>query len=108
MWRELMSKWIITFNSSALYLFFQAEDGIRDIGVTGVQTCALPICDRGRVGPGEPLPRHAVAGERGLRRPARGRPVSHWPAERAALGAACVRAAFHPVQIGRASCRERV
>src|SRR3712207_3291640 len=27
-----------------MYLFFfQAEDGIRDIGVTGVQTCALPI-----------------------------------------------------------------
>src|SRR3712207_8596042 len=26
--------------------FFQAEDGIRDIGVTGVQTCALPICLR--------------------------------------------------------------
>src|SRR3712207_6610308 len=26
--------------------FFQAEDGIRDIGVTGVQTCALPICKR--------------------------------------------------------------
>src|SRR3712207_9165882 len=24
--------------------FFQAEDGIRDSGVTGVQTCALPIC----------------------------------------------------------------
>src|SRR3712207_7763288 len=24
-------------------LFFQAEDGVRDIGVTGVQTCALPI-----------------------------------------------------------------
>ena len=23
-------------------VFFQAEDGIRDIGVTGVQTCALP------------------------------------------------------------------
>src|SRR3712207_8237560 len=23
--------------------FFQAEDGIRDIGVTGVQTCSLPI-----------------------------------------------------------------
>src|SRR3712207_8519589 len=23
--------------------FFQAEDGLRDIGVTGVQTCALPI-----------------------------------------------------------------
>src|SRR3712207_9217968 len=28
--------------------FFQAEDGIRDISVTGVQTCALPICIRGR------------------------------------------------------------
>src|SRR5947209_8905969 len=26
--------------------FFQAEDGIRDIGVTGVQTCALPISAR--------------------------------------------------------------
>src|SRR3712207_6086693 len=26
--------------------FFQAEDGIRDIGVTGVQTCALPIYRR--------------------------------------------------------------
>src|SRR5215208_8392947 len=26
--------------------FFQAEDGIRDGHVTGVQTCALPICDR--------------------------------------------------------------
>ena len=28
--------------------FFQAEDGIRDIGVTGVQTCALPIYKRSR------------------------------------------------------------
>src|SRR3712207_2566405 len=28
--------------------FFQAEDGIRDIGVTGVQTCALPIFYRRR------------------------------------------------------------
>src|SRR5205085_8899553 len=25
--------------------FLQAEDGIRDLTVTGVQTCALPICD---------------------------------------------------------------
>src|ERR1035437_3030365 len=29
---------------SRLIVYFQAEDGIRDIGVTGVQTCALPIC----------------------------------------------------------------
>src|SRR3712207_7560629 len=28
------------------FFFFQAEDGIRDIGVTGVQTCALPIYAR--------------------------------------------------------------
>ena len=28
------------------FFFFQAEDGIRDIGVTGVQTCALPILVR--------------------------------------------------------------
>src|SRR2546427_5018347 len=27
-----------------LFFFFQAEDGIRDLTVTGVQTCALPIC----------------------------------------------------------------
>src|SRR3712207_3665146 len=29
--------------SGCRFFFFQAEDGIRDIGVTGVQTCALPI-----------------------------------------------------------------
>src|SRR3712207_9453234 len=29
--------------SIEVIFFFQAEDGIRDIGVTGVQTCALPI-----------------------------------------------------------------
>src|SRR5699024_11387995 len=30
---------------NASVFFFQAEDGIRDRNVTGVQTCALPICD---------------------------------------------------------------
>src|SRR3712207_4239940 len=30
-------------NCRIIFFFFQAEDGIRDIGVTGVQTCALPI-----------------------------------------------------------------
>src|SRR2546430_9156676 len=29
------------------FFFFQAEDGIRDLTVTGVQTCALPISLRG-------------------------------------------------------------
>src|SRR5262249_58610627 len=30
--------------STSFIFFFQAEDGIRDWSVTGVQTCALPIC----------------------------------------------------------------
>src|SRR2546422_8387671 len=29
------------------FFFFQAEDGIRDVAVTGVQTCALPISSPG-------------------------------------------------------------
>src|SRR2546430_5157318 len=29
--------------NTLLFFFFQAEDGIRDLTVTGVQTCALPI-----------------------------------------------------------------
>src|SRR3712207_6270094 len=33
-----------------LFFFFQAEDGIRDIGVTGVQTCALPISLASKIG----------------------------------------------------------
>src|SRR2546422_1996800 len=28
---------------ACVFFFFQAEDGIRDVAVTGVQTCALPI-----------------------------------------------------------------
>src|SRR5688572_4492128 len=32
--------------SLSLFFFFQAEDGIRDLTVTGVQTCALPISGR--------------------------------------------------------------
>src|SRR6266853_5744424 len=30
----------------SFFFFFQAEDGIRDLTVTGVQTCALPISGR--------------------------------------------------------------
>src|SRR3712207_6084961 len=41
--RRLLGRVIMWFSS---LFFFQAEDGIRDIGVTGVQTCALPICER--------------------------------------------------------------
>src|SRR3989449_3585843 len=35
------------------FFFFQAEDGIRDVAVTGVQTCALPILFRGKIPPDE-------------------------------------------------------
>src|SRR6266850_5853290 len=39
------------------FFFFQAEDGIRDYKVTGVQTCALPICP-----PGDGVDRRAGVG----------------------------------------------
>src|SRR2546430_13560086 len=38
-----------------MIFFFQAEDGIRDLTVTGVQTCALPIYDADAVRIDEPL-----------------------------------------------------
>src|SRR3989449_9298897 len=50
--------------------FFQAEDGIRDVAVTGVQTCALPIFNEGKTvqltatpkdGNGNPLSGRTVA-----------------------------------------------
>src|SRR5262249_59954806 len=37
-------RWDFCLHESVLFFFFQAEDGIRDWSVTGVQTCALPIC----------------------------------------------------------------
>src|SRR5258706_6933804 len=40
----VFSFWIII----VFFFFFQAEDGIRDWSVTGVQTCALPIWPRSR------------------------------------------------------------
>src|SRR2546430_10787745 len=62
------------------FFFFQAEDGIRDLTVTGVQTCALPIFaqrrrpDRERGGerpvaaPGRAVARPAVRGVQTLDR----------------------------------------
>src|SRR2546421_5010092 len=54
------------------FFFFQAEDGIRDLIVTGVQTCALPISRRRR------RPRQRArhsAGEQGNGRTGAGRPA---------------------------------
>src|SRR5256886_6890205 len=36
-------------SASIVFFFFQAEDGIRDLTVTGVQTCALPISQQLRI-----------------------------------------------------------
>src|SRR2546429_254486 len=47
-----------SLSSLVVYFFFQAEDGIRDVAVTGVQTCALPIWWRYPADPTScPLPR---------------------------------------------------
>src|SRR2546422_8099448 len=52
--------------SLVMFFFFQAEDGIRDVAVTGVQTCALPICAPRPPPPSPPLP-PAPAAPRTLR-----------------------------------------
>src|SRR5215469_18028602 len=56
------------------FFFFQAEDGIRDLYVTGVQTCALPISLGG--GDGGPRGRtvwpSSGSPDRGLRNPSSG------------------------------------
>src|SRR5256885_9898820 len=55
--------------------FFQAEDGIRDYKVTGVQTCALPICHGdGRLGLASTLTLEDRHGQGLLHTTRRGRP----------------------------------
>src|SRR5690606_41061053 len=56
------------------YFFFQAEDGIRDFHVTGVQTCALPILrfpprEPDQWGPRLPQIHFPLRGEVGVQRP---------------------------------------
>src|SRR5437868_14866630 len=65
------------------FFFFQAEDGIRDRNVTGVQTCALPISATSRP---------SVA-------------LVRWPDGREVAATGVVEGV---IEIGRASCRERV
>src|SRR2546429_6051199 len=50
-------------SEGSYFFFFQAEDGIRDVAVTGVQTCALPILyvnRRYQLVEGKPLKRNAM------------------------------------------------
>src|SRR5256885_6394015 len=46
---ESLSNFRVIWQTVCLLFFFQAEDGIRDYKVTGVQTCALPISGRSHV-----------------------------------------------------------
>src|SRR5437762_7675250 len=87
------------------FFFFQAEDGIRDTSVTGVQTCALPICNDLRCCRSQ-IPR-AVSDFALRLRPVEAFPVQHEGRQAIALRdpAGYTDAV---VQIGRASCRERV
>src|SRR5205085_3026299 len=89
----------------SLFFFFQAEDGIRDLTVTGVQTCALPISLIRITGVGFPH-----SGTSGSKRVCRSPKL---------IAACCalhrLMTPRHPSsavtglckQIGRASCRER-
>src|SRR2546422_5555529 len=60
----------------SFFFFFQAEDGIRDVAVTGVQTCALPISSSTSVAAARSISRHSSSGipawSRRLRARARG------------------------------------
>src|SRR2546422_5145012 len=87
-----------------LFFFFQAEDGIRDVAVTGVQTCALPILP-------DPLAEVRAEFAAGLDKridamqAALGRLQHEFRVEDAQ---ALYQAAHALTEIGRASCRERV
>src|SRR5205085_5839735 len=93
--------------------FFQAEDGIRDLTVTGVQTCALPILILGRL---KPAPRQAaLAGAdtfaiiRSKRSPTRTSfSNSCWDRRIRKWRSICEMMLTTSTEIGRASCRERV
>src|SRR5205809_2378825 len=85
---------IVSISDFHTLFFFQAEDGIRVVAVTGVQTCALPISIIAPTpSPVEPAPATVLPSE------AEGPRVAAEPT--AAVG-------VEPgEQIGRASCRER-
>src|SRR5688500_20248520 len=82
--------------------FFQAEDGIRDYKVTGVQTCALPIFEPRVLRHARAASRPQGGGARVRRRMDRSLdgPARRVPRELLVGGTAAV-------EIGRASCRER-
>src|SRR5690606_40313909 len=89
--------------------FFQAEDGIRDFHVTGVQTCALPILsEAGTFGETEQLLSKLLAAEYAAQL-AGGVPMTQVETIRPGdFGIEPPPVTLRVTQIGRASCRERV
>src|SRR2546430_5532537 len=105
---ELSSASLLTSATTARlsFFFFQAEDGIRDLTVTGVQTCALPISlahrlsgARGSDAEAADQPRQLL-GDRGQLRSR--------PSDLLRRGAGLLGGRGDLLEIGRASCRERV
>src|SRR5207249_5994578 len=93
---------------SSSCFFFQAEDGIRDRNVTGVQTCALPISTEMSISPvtmTNVTPQPMIAKGATLTRMSR-----RLSALRKLGLIAPTIATVRPsrMEIGRASCRERV
>src|SRR2546430_8422612 len=88
------------------FFFFQAEDGIRYLTVTGVQTCALPISDS----PASRPPRRRAPAARAFYGTVLPGKHQTTPAiyPRGAEAADGLRLARQREEIGRASCRERV
>src|SRR5207237_5314914 len=92
--------------------FFQAEDGIRDSSVTGVQTCALPISTGASAGSCGGGTAYRCGGKNTIIRH-RTRPTPTSPSISRSLRSGRIRwqsmtrTSPYP-KIGRASCRERV
>src|SRR3712207_7253951 len=91
--------------SERLVFFFQAEDGIRDIGVTGVQTCALPISRYASEIVAKVVKSAAANAENNHEMDADKLYISHIVANQ---GPTMKRFMPRAQEIGRASCRERV
>src|SRR5205085_6032677 len=86
--------------------FFQAEDGIRDLTVTGVQTCALPIL----ICMGADVPHTVAAVAQRLNLRGISPETAHLAMDKLAMKDR-LKARGVPIpwyEIGRASCRERV